>query len=192
LHRGDNEQAFSYTAEVWHCFRCDESGGVRRLAERLGVLEVAVERPPPEGVPELRELRRMDRTRVLEKPTLRLARLAAEERARIILLATRLHRLSEEAQTSRIPSYLDQAGVDYQNDLERRDAAFEAGARWWAEAQRWKDLAHELLLAFDPLLAELDPQTAVWLYEEARYCLCAGALPVPRGTRSRPRVGVSA
>ena len=193
LHHGDNEQAFSYTEQVWHCFRCAESGGARGLAERLGVLETEPERPPPEGVPELRDLRRADRTRVIEKPSARLARLAAEECARVLVVARHLHYLGDQAQASRIPSYLDQAAVTYQNDPDARDAAFDAAARWWREAQRWKDLAHELFIAaaFDPVLAEHDPETACWLLEEARYCLCAGALHVPQGTRSRPRIGVT-
>jgi len=191
LHRGQNEQAFSYTLEVWHCFRCDESGGVRGLADRLGVLEEPVARPPLEGVPELRDLRRPDRSRPFERPTAILARLAAHDRARVLAQATVLHQLAEEQQAVAIPRWLDEVAVDYQDDPDGRLEAFEEGARWWAEAQGWKDLAHELFVAvaFDPVLAEVAPQTACSVAEAACFCLCAGAVAVPRGARTRPRLG---
>lgn len=42
IHRGDNDQAFSYRDEVWNCFACGEAGNAHQLHDRF--------RPPLEGV----------------------------------------------------------------------------------------------------------------------------------------------
>jgi hypothetical protein len=39
LCQNTNPQAFSYTEEIWHCFRCNEGGNTYQLQRLLGLLE---------------------------------------------------------------------------------------------------------------------------------------------------------
>jgi len=193
IHRGDNREAFSYTSEVWHCFVCGESGGVVKLARALGVLEERVPRPGIEGVPDLRDLLRKDRMTPAElKVSEQLAVHAGETRARVRAGADRIHVAAELAQCSDIPRWLDQMALEYQSNTDMRSEVFDTAARWWAEVQRWKDVAHRLYIvsALDPVLAAHDVMRAVQgaLIDSGSYCPCEGVALPPRGTRARPRL----
>ena len=190
IHRGDNQEGFSYTSDLWHCFVCGESGGVVGLGERLGVLARKLPRPEIEGMPDLRVVFERDREHVVEPVTLRLVRRLADERAVIAAAADRVHVACERVQGVEIPRYLDRAALDYQNDPDGRDRAFDHAAAWWGEAQRWRDLAHTLYgaIAYDAGLALRDPEAAEVLATDARGCPCQGGRWPERGSAVRPRL----
>jgi hypothetical protein len=190
IHRGDNVQSFSYTAEVWHCFRCGESGGQMKLARALGVLEEPVPRPGVEGVPDIRDVLRRERS-VPEplSPSAQLAAIGQEAQQILRAQADRIHLAADQAQTVEIPRWLDLAG--YFADPLARGEVFDIAARWWSETWRWKDLAHQLyaFIAFDPVVADENPELVLWLASESRYCGCAELAWSEQGTRERPRLG---
>ena len=49
LHQGSNESAFSYTDAVWFCFGACGGGGIKDLAERLGLREIPHHGLAPRG-----------------------------------------------------------------------------------------------------------------------------------------------
>lgn len=190
IHRGDNVQSFSYTAEVWHCFRCGESGGQLKLARALGVLEEPVPRPGIEGVPDMRDvLRREQSAPEPEPPSVQLAALGQRMQRRLRFQADVIHLAADRVQVLEIPRWLDLMAAA---DPEEHGVAFEIAARWWGEAQRWRDVAHRLyaVTGFDPVVAEENPELVLWVASESRYCGCQGVPWPERGTRERPRIGV--
>ena len=132
LHRGDNDQAFSFRETTWHCFRCDIGGGVNELRRRLGLL------PPPRPRPQMRGVDPLVFARVVGPP--RDTRPPPSRRLAALLEAWRVARLNVwDALHQRAVRQL--AAAELVLAAGPDDEAFDVAAALAVEALGWRDQA---------------------------------------------------
>lgn len=146
IHRGANDQAFSYTDRFFFCFACGEKGGPRRLAELLGVggapgmprernrrpLEGLEELPPPVAPP-----------RAPERLSVRLEALRLERREQWLRTQDREHREADQL-LGRAETLLDLAG-QFPAEHPLRDSIFDIAAEMAGRALARRDAVDSVL-----------------------------------------------